>query len=44
MTFMLSNPKVVAALQPWAKISERLRRNFKRWSKQIDLDLRQVKN
>jgi hypothetical protein len=28
MTFCDPIPKVVAALQPWAEISERLRRNF----------------
>ena len=27
MTILCSEPRVVAALQPWAEISERLRRN-----------------
>jgi hypothetical protein len=29
ITTLWSNPKVVAALQPWAEISQRLRRKFK---------------
>ena len=30
MAILRSNPRVVAALQPWAEISERLRRRWNR--------------